>query len=509
MKFTWKKYLLIGVVGLSMGSCSKFEEINTNPNAATKASAPMLATTLILDISKNSLGSIGSMMNGKSIIRMEFPENAQYNYLGRASFDGLTVLNNVEKMIALSPEGAYKNSYTALGKFVKAYKFFWLSMQVGDIPYAEALLGEKGTLNPAYSTQKEVMAGVLNELEEADKLFAAGIKFDGDPIYGGDITKWRKFVNTFELQVLLHLYRKTGEADLKVKERFNAIVTGKPIFESNADNFQLTYADLAGQRYPFYKQGNTTRLYTMMTNVVVDKLKDLNDYRLFYYADPSPVRTAKGIAVDSWDAYLGYDPSMVYAELTTIFGGKDYSNVNSRYLELANAEPVYVLSYAMLKFMLAEAAVRGWITGSASTHYTDGIKASMNFTAGYTPDNVLFHHNRKMTDSYINSYIASDKVKLKTTESAQVQIEQIITQRYLSTFMLHAPFDAFFENRRTGFPVFPVNPKSNLNVPADKFPVRWQYPQKELDYNTANVNSAVQSQYGGSDDFNKTMWILQ
>jgi hypothetical protein len=505
MKFTLKKYFLIAVAGLSMSSCSNFDEINTNPNAATKASAPMLATTLILDVTRNSLGSISSMMNGKSIIRMEFPENAQYNYLGRASFDGLAVLNNVDKMVELSPAGAYKNSYTALGKFVKASKFFWLSMQLGDIPYAEALLGEKGTLNPKYSTQKEVMAGVLNELEEADKLFAAGIKFDGDPIYGGDITKWRKLVNTFELQVLLHLYRKTSDADLKVKERFNTIVTTKPIFESNADNFQVTYSDLAGQRYPFYKLGNTTRLYTMMTTVVVDKLKELEDYRLFYYADPSPVKVAKGAAIDSWDSYLGFDPSMVYAELTTIFGGKDYSNVNSRYLELANAEPVYVLSYAMAKFMLAEGALRGWITSSASTHYT----ASMKFTAGFTPDNELFHHKRKMTDAYIDAYVASDKVKLKTTASEAVQLEQIITQRYLSTFMLHAPFDAFYENRRTGFPVFPINPKSNLNVPADKFPVRWIYPQKELDYDTTNVNSAIQSQYAGNDDYNKPMWILQ
>ncbi|MEZ4905396.1 MAG: SusD/RagB family nutrient-binding outer membrane lipoprotein [Spirosomataceae bacterium] len=508
-----KKYFLLLLAGFSLGSCSKFEEINTNPNAATKASAPLLATTLILDISKNSLGSISSMMNGKSIIRMEFPENAQYNYLGRASFDGLTVLSNVEKMIELAPEGAYKNSYTALGKFIKAYKFFWLSMQLGDIPYTQALLGEKGTLNPTYSTQKEVMAGVLNDLEEADKLFATGIKFDGDPIYGGDVTKWRKFVNTFELQVLLHLYRKTGEADLKVKERFNTIVTSKPIFESNSDNFQLVYADLAGQRYPFYKLGNTTRIYTMMTSVVVDRLKELNDYRLFYYADPSPIRTAKGAAVDSWDSYAGYDPSMVYADLSVIYGGKDYSNVNSRYLELANAEPVYVLSYAMMKFMLAEGALRGWISGttptSASTYYSDGIRASMKFTASYTPDNVLFHHNRKMTDSYIESYIASDKVKLKTTASEQVQLEQIISQRYLSTFMLHAPFDAFFENRRTGFPVFPINPKSNLNVPSNKFPIRWIYPQKELDYNTTNVNNSIQKQYGGNDDYNQTMWILQ
>lgn len=505
----WKKYIVLGLTGLSLGSCSKFDDINTNPNAATKASAPMLATTLILDISKNSLGSISSMMNGKSIIRMEFPENAQYNYLGRASFDGLTVLNNVEKMVALSPEGTYKNSYTALGKFIRAYKFFWLSMQVGDVPYMQALLGEKGTLNPAYTSQKEVMTDILKELEEADKLFAAGAKFDGDPIYGGDITKWRKFVNTFELQVLLHLYKKTGEADLRVKERFAAIVAEKPIFQSNDDNFQLVYSDLAGQRYPFYKLGNTTQLYTMMTTVVVDRLKDLNDYRLFYYANPSAIRVAAGKEVSAWDAYAGYDPSMVYADLSVIFGGKDYSNVNSRYLELANAEPIYVLSYAMAKFMLAEGVVRGWISGSAADHYSEGIRASMKFTAGYTPDNVLFHHNRKLTNDYIESYIASDKVKLKTTGGLETQLEQIISQRYLSTFMLHAPYDAFFENRRTGYPAFPLNPKSNLNVPADKFPVRWIYPQKELDYNTENVNNAIKSQFSGNDDYNQAMWILK
>ena len=60
-------------------------------------------------------------------------------------------------------------------------------------------------------------------------------------------------INGLELQVLLYLYRKTGKADLKVKKRFNTIVTTKPIFESNADKFQLVYADLARQRYSFYK----------------------------------------------------------------------------------------------------------------------------------------------------------------------------------------------------------------------------------------------------------------
>ncbi|UBM60719.1 SusD/RagB family nutrient-binding outer membrane lipoprotein [Marinilongibacter aquaticus] len=492
---------------LTLNSCSDFEEINTNPNAATKASSSMLATTLILDITKNEFSNLGAMMHDKSLIRMEFPEDEQYNYLGRASFDDLTVLNNVEKMIELAPENL-KGTYEAVGRTIRANKFFWLSMRLGDIPYAEALLGEQGLTNPTYSTQKEVMVGVLNELETADQLFANGVDFEGDPIYNGDVSKWRKFVNTFELQVLLHLYLKEGDSDLKVKERFSNIVNNKPIFESNNDNFQLEYSDLAGQRYPFYKLGNTNRLYTMMSNVMVDKLKDLNDYRMFYYMDPSPVQIEAGADPSSWDSYLGYDPSTVYADLTVIFAGKDYSNFNSRYLELANAEPIYLISYSMLNFFLAEGALRGWISGSANAYYQEGIKASMTFTAGYTPDDALFHHDRVMTTEYIDSYIASDKVKLKTGADFETQLEQIITQRYLSRFMYHAPYDGFFEHRRTGYPEFPLNPSSNLNIPNDRFPIRWIYPQKELDYNTENVKSAIQSQYGGDDDYNETMWIL-
>ena len=55
-----------------------------------------------------------------------------------------------------------------------------------------------------------------------------------------------------------------------------------------------------------------------------------------------------------------------------------------------------------------------------------------------------------------------------------------------------------------------LNPNSNMN-PTDntKFPTRWQYPQNEINYNTDNLNEAVQRQYNGSDDFNGIMWILK
>ena len=35
------------------------------------------------------------------------------------------------------------------------------------------------------------------------------------------------------------------------------------------------------------------------------------------------------------------------------------------------------------------------------------------------------------------------------------------------------------------------------------------YPTDELSYNMDNVSKAIDSQYGGSDDYMGIMWILQ
>ena len=112
----------------------------------------------------------------------------------------------------------------------------------------------------------------------------------------------------------------------------------------------------------------------------------------------------------------------------------------------------------------------------------------------------------KITSDYINTYLQGSAVAFAST--TERQIGQIIEQKYLSTFF-QIPFNAFYEYRRTGYPVFPINPKSNRNNDTSKMPVRWMYSQDEYDYNTENVNAAVASQYGGSDDENQLMWLLK
>lgn len=506
MKQFIAKYMLIAGGLLTLGSCSDFAEINTNPDAATVVSSEMLGTNLILNVAGNS-SFLGPALLSKAISHTEFPNALQYNNLGKQGYEGLVILTNVEKMIALAPEGGLRNSFTGLGKFVRAVKFYDLTMRLGDIPYAKALQGESGVINPEYSTQKEVFLGVLKELEEADKAFEQGTKFAGDPIYNGDPVKWRKMVNTFALKVLLTLSAKESDTDLNVKSRFNTIVTSKPIFESAADNFQVIYSDVANQRYPWFKLNNQGLIYPVMSTMIIDKLRDLEDYRLFYYAAPSPVKVAAGVSTSSYAAYVAVNPSVVYSDLTAVASSKDYSNLNARYSELPNSEPFYLISYSILQFMLAEASLRGWITGTPTSNYYDNaIRAGMQFVATNTPDNADFHHNRKITADYITTYLASDKVKL--SGSVQQQLEKIITQKYLGTF-LQAGYDSYFENRRTGFPVFPVNPLSNNNTDKDKIPVRWMYPDAEVNYNNVNLTKALQSQFGGNDDFNQKMWLLK
>ena len=310
-----KNILICGLVLLGMIGCDDFESVNTNPDSTNKVTSAMLATELLRDITTYKNG------NGKDFIRDELLAkylswteandiDLAFNLLGGANYDALRDLRNASKMIDFATNDELKNSYTALSHFVRVFFFFNLTMQVGDIPYSEALRAEDEEVYfPKYDSQKDVFLGLLNELDEADRLFSAGTNFEGDYIYGGDVTKWRKAVNVMQLKLLLNLYKKVDDPDLKVRERINEIINSRPVFESIADNFQVVYSNKAGQKYPYFKEINSFVNNDRMTNLFVDKLKALKDYRLFYYAKPTPSSEEAKLDPSEWDAYGGVDPT--------------------------------------------------------------------------------------------------------------------------------------------------------------------------------------------------------
>ncbi|OJV14949.1 MAG: hypothetical protein BGO21_19985 [Dyadobacter sp. 50-39] len=510
MKSTIIKIMLPALMLTGIG-CTDFDEINTNPNATTKVTSAMQASNLILGITRGPIATQKSFMQpfilGKYITWQEGQESFQYNRIQRGSFSRLELLKNITPMINQAETPELKNAYTALGHFISAWQFFLTTLQMGDIPYSEAIKGEsEGIIKPKYDTQKQVFAGILAELDQANDLFAKGADFGGDPIYNGSVDKWQRLSNSFQLYVLITLSAKTADTDLKVIEKFKT-VAARPLMRSYSDNFALAYLDKDGQKYPWVNinSSNPSVIYPMLTSTLLDPMKAMKDRRLFYFGKPSAVKIAAGTAVSDWNAYPGAEPSAPFPSLQTMRATKDFTDLNDRYADLFNAEPVGLFNYWDLQFTLAEAAVRGWIPEPAATYYNAGITQSMKFVANYTPDNAKYHHNMKITDAYITEYLAG----VALTGTAESKIEQIIGQKYIADFLHCVNFTAWFDNRRTGYPKFILNTSTNLNNPNTAFPLRWLYPTNEISYNGENMSAAVASQFGGNDNTLGVMWLLK
>lgn len=504
--------LYISVVLLSLltlWSCSDMDELNSDPNKATKVPPSTLCTRVLLDLCKPNDGKGYVTLNALPKYVAYAQEGGamaeQYNKIGSGNFGIYAIMPNLDDMVKYAKDTEFEQSYQGVYHFARAYMLFDLTMKMGDVPFSEANQGSKGNITPKYDTQLQNFNSILTELEAADKAFAeASTKvFAGDIVYGGDVSKWRKATNSFALRVLMTLSEKEGIAGLDIKKRFSTIILAGNLMESNADNYSLKHANEKGKFHPLYDQAKFTA-NTVLTTLVVDNLKKLNDYRLFYYADPSPVKLSAGISESSMDAYLGVDAAIIYGTLNDIHNSKDISLLNSRYTKLHDSEPFVMVSYAEQNFIIAEAIERQWIAGNSQVYYEAGVKAALKQTAA---GDAKYAHGMPITETYINNYFTGEAAYKATKDD---RMKQLWLQRYLLRFM-QDPIPSFFEFRRTGYPEFPINPESSLNVNApNKIPVRWLYPNVEVTMNNANLKEALIRQFGEeNDEINNVMWLLK
>lgn len=508
MKF---KNILMACIALTtlFPSCDNFDELNTNPDSTTKVTSSMLATGLIMKIMSPGSGKdfLNYNMLDKHIAWGESGiQEMQYGKLGRHGFSGYPALIDCLKMVEIADE-ASKPAYEGFAHFFKAWRIYYITMRLGDVPYSEALKGESDAyFTPKYDTQKEVFTHILNDLEKSYNFFSnATTTLDGDIIFDGDIEQWKKVVTAFQLKVLMSLSKKTGDADIDVRGRFAKVVREGSLMTSNDDNLKLVFTAKEGQRYPFYKNETNQIGYPMISCTLIDNLKKLNDYRLFYYCAPSKAK--KDINPSEYDAYMSINPSNESSVIIRQKGAGEYCGLNARYTERPEGEPSNRLGYGEQQLILAEAAVRGWISGDASAYYKEGIRANMKFVANATPDDVNYHHGRSITDEYIESYLVQPQVQL--TDNIEKNVEAIILQRYLSCFMQY-PWDSYFDYRRTGYPDILINPETCLNEVKTQIAQRWRYSEDEYNVNNTSVNEAVERQFGASGDINNgLMWILE
>lgn len=519
MKKIFQIFTLVLVVG-SMTACKKsFDSLAADPNRATSVPANLILNNVLLDFTEEAFNST-QRWNQYYVCNYAYYGNQEYNWTGY-SYNGYNMLKNIAQMEAEASKSVpAPNPYTAIGKFLKAYYLYDLTMHLGDIPVSEALKG-LDNVTPKYDSQKQVFQQILTYLEQANSematLKSTNYVLSSDFYYNNDLSKWQKAVNAFKLRVLIQLSAKESDTDLAIKTKFAETIGNPskyPLFTSDADNLAFTY----NSQYNKYSTnpdnfGFDATRYNM-SSIYLGNLTTLKDPRTFFVAEPAAALVTAGKAPNSYDAFVGAGSGEDLATMSANANLGKYSFINrKRYYQTYTAEKTNQIGYQEMCFNIAEAAHRGWITGqNAETWYQNGIKAShafygikdgANTVTFQKPGGTLTESVNYTIDFSYADYYAQSSVKY--AGAGTTGLNQILLQKYLAMYQNSGP-EGYYNWRRTGVPTFHVGPGTGN---SQRVALRFQYPSAERAVNKTNVEAAIVSQFGGSDDINAKMWIIK
>ncbi len=170
---------------------------------------------------------------------------------------------------------------------------------------------------------------------------------------------------------------------------------------------------------------------------------------------------------------------------------------------VGDTRPNHMLDYDELLFIKAEAAMNGWISGSAKEYYEAAITASCQKWGEYgiyasypelNASNKIELKTVAITQKNIAALLASDQVKWNNTQ------QRLAEQKWLSLFWVIG-FQMYHEMRRTGYPECKTGMGTiELNATGGKFIARYPYPSIAIANNRANYTAAFEAQGGTIND---------
>jgi hypothetical protein len=332
----------------------------------------------------------------------------------------------------------------------------------GDVPYSQALQGNKGIYAPRPDKQEDIYKGnsslqiqslfdlVKEGVADLDKPSSV-VPGSDDAIYGGNLGFWKRAGNTLLMKMALQISSKDPAFATTILQQ---VISGGNYIDSNAQDLAVTFGSNAGSYSPSYNYtslaaGNLFRNDLVMSKRSNDVLSATNDPRLpLFFTKPGAtyVFAENGLAnapnpTTNWSRYG-----------VAITGGN-------------GTGPIRVLSNSQRAFMMAEIAVRFKIGGNAQSLYQDGIRASM--AAAGVPATA------------IAAYFTANPSVVTLSGSDAAQIEQIINQKWIS--LVGNSFEAYNDWRRTGFPQLPE--VANGRSVDNKRPRRLVYITDEISRN--------------------------
>lgn len=461
---------------LFLGSCDKdFEETNANPNdPASVPSSLLLGNTL--RVTANYLQD--TYLTGESALCWtQQLSKPQYNdgdlYKPRlGSIQNLwdsfysSVIKDAQVMGTLAIEEG-NEQMEGVSLIVQAQAFQILTDAFGHIPFKEA--GVEGIFTPAYDSPQVVYDGIIAMLTRAATLLEGTGSIDSsqDILYSGDNALWIKYANSLKFRAIM---RASSASGYSVGNQLKDLVASGKLFSSNSDEAKLQFLEADPNANPYYERlvlGGPARtaewcmgekLITMMDGT------DLGffDNRLPFYANEASDGSYTGLP-----AGLSSNPGNIFTD--------PLSGIGDKFLEAESY--AYFVSYAQLSLLMAEAAEKGYINGSADSHYENGIKASFE-TVGATLGNYPV-----------------------TYPGGSAGLKKIAQQSYIALFM--QGYETWAEYRRTGIPNLTPAAAGVIN----QIPSRYSYPTDEQSDNQVSYKQAVTNQ--GADLLTTPIWWMQ
>ena len=357
----------------------------------------------------------------------------------------------------------------AIAQIWRAYMFQYLTDMYGDIPYSKAF----ESVSPEYDSQEYIYRDLVSRLQDAvatiEENKTAGYKSLGaaDVFYGGNLDKWIKLGNSMLVRLAMQC-SNVAENEITRPVFASLSLDESSYISRNEDNLRLI-PDPEGPTYHVKNPYSFVEGWDEMriSENMYQRLLVNDDPRLEVYMAPN----AKG-------EYLGLPSGQPIDKLNE--GYKDnyvpnYCDIGAWFVRPET--PFLMLSASEMNFLLAEAAEKGYISGSASDYFEKGIRLSMEFY--------------DIPESEISSFVS----RVPYNE------DNLYTQFWLSLFP-NGP-QAWNLVRRTGKPEIG---KLIYNWPGnDKMPRRFSYSTDEIRYNPVNVQAAI-GRMGGDSQYTRIWW---
>ncbi|MEH6407459.1 MAG: SusD/RagB family nutrient-binding outer membrane lipoprotein, partial [Leeuwenhoekiella sp.] len=486
------KIFFIGSISILSSCDSDFDEINTDP---TRADGEIFDPNLILPDALHSFGTSTTGYNGAVLF-----ESMWVQVLASTSTGGANYYSNGDKYVASGSTNGYTASIwnidyqsaskfyqmsqlastkgltnlAAIGDMLQVMSIGFVTDVYGDAPYSEALQLEDGISQPAYDKQENMYPQMLADLETAIlKLNISGDAPTNDIYYDGDIAKWRKFGYSLMLKMAMRLV----DADAATAKTYAEKAIAGGVFTSIDDEAISPTDNPNGFNNENAQAFNVAAdLYEVRwSKTMIDFLKSTNDPRLPVVAEVPPA----GLAANNDISLSGdTDPSIQiglpngydYKEGATDVslepdypgpsgtGGDvavigNYSRPTAIYRD--RSAPVFILTYAQIELLLAEAAIRGYnVSSTASEYYYNGLVGAMETLNKYG--------GAQIASGDAVTYATANPLDISSTEAS---LKMINEQIWATTGLTGNYIESWNNWKRSDYPVLtPVNYTGNFSM---------------------------------------------